>query len=52
MTNSIDPPRKGAIPRPICVAELKAAMCSPFLAGKRSAIVACATGTNIAVAKP
>ena len=48
----MDPPMKGAIPRPMYVAELKVDMRSPFLSWKCSAIVASATGTNIAVAKP
>lgn len=48
----MEPPRNGAIPRPMYVAELKADMRSPFLSGKRSTIVASATGINIAVAKP
>ena len=46
------PPRKGAIPRPMAVAELSRDILSPRLAGNCSTMVASVTGTNIAVAKP
>jgi hypothetical protein len=42
----------GAILLPTIVAEEKVEIRSPFFLGKSSAIVAFATGTNIAVAKP
>ena len=48
----MDPPRNGAIPRPMYVAELNVAIRSPLFVGKRSAIVASATGMNRAVANP
>lgn len=46
------PPSNGAIIRPTYVAEENNDMRSPRLEGKVSAIVASATGTNIAVANP
>ena len=52
VTVNIAPPKNGAAPRPMYVAELKDEIRSPLFAGYRSAIAASATGTNMAVAKP
>jgi hypothetical protein len=43
------PPRKGAIPLPVAVAELSRDILSPRLTGNCSAMVASVTGTKIAV---
>lgn len=50
--NNMYPPRKGARPLPMYVAEVKSEIRSPRWVGNSSAIDASATGTKMAVANP